>query len=149
MMNNAATKPLKMTYRKTVRAVLREALTDDEKVFLMGEDVGALWRHLRLQSRFLAEFGEERIRETRPIVEVATVNLSLLALDQVVNRAANLRYMSGGQFSVPLVVQMATAGDRQLAAQHSHSLENWHTHIPEIKVLACRNLSKRFPICRV
>jgi pyruvate/2-oxoglutarate/acetoin dehydrogenase E1 component len=72
----------------------------------------------------------------RPIVEVMTVNFSLLALDQVVNNAATLRHMSGGQFSVPLVVRMATGGGRRLAAQHSHSLEGWYAHIPGIKVLA-------------
>ena len=72
----------------------------------------------------------------RPIVEVMTVNFSLLALDQIVNNAATLRHMSGGQFSVPLVVRMATGGGRQLAAQHSHSLEGWYAHIPGITVLA-------------
>jgi pyruvate dehydrogenase E1 component beta subunit len=102
----------------------------------------------------LEEFGPERIRDTplsentfvgagigaalgglRPIVEVMTVNFSLLALDQVVNNAATLRHMSGGQLSVPLVVRMATGGGRQLAAQHSHSLEGWYAHIPGIKVI--------------
>ena len=72
----------------------------------------------------------------RPIVEVMTVNFSLLAFDQIVNNAATLRHMSGGQFNVPLVVRMATGGGTQLAAQHSHSLECWYAHIPGIKVLA-------------
>jgi pyruvate dehydrogenase E1 component beta subunit len=72
----------------------------------------------------------------RPIVEVMTVNFSLLALDQIVNNAALYRHMSGGQFSVPLVVRMATGAGRQLAAQHSHSLEGWYAHIPGIRVLA-------------
>ena len=72
----------------------------------------------------------------RPIVEIMTVNFSLLALDQIVNNAATLRHMSGGQFNVPLVIRMATGGGRQLAAQHSHSLEGWYAHIPGIKVLA-------------
>jgi pyruvate dehydrogenase E1 component beta subunit len=103
----------------------------------------------------LAEFGEERIRDTplaeagftgagigaalggmRPIVEIMTVNFSLLALDQIVNTAAAIRHMSGGQFSVPLVIRMATGAGRQLAAQHSHSLENWFAHVPGIKVVA-------------
>src|SRR6185503_11698200 len=103
---------------------------------------------------FLEEFGPERIRDAplsestfvgagigaalggmRPIVEVMTINFSLLALDQIVNNAATLRHMSGGQFSVPLVVRMATGGGRQLAAQHSHSFEGWYAHIPGIKVL--------------
>ena len=72
----------------------------------------------------------------RPIVEIMTVNFSLLALDQILNNAATLRHMSGGQFSVPLVIRMATGAGRQLAAQHSHSLEGWYAHIPGIKVLA-------------
>jgi pyruvate dehydrogenase E1 component beta subunit len=103
----------------------------------------------------LEEFGEERIRDTplselgfvgagigaalggmRPIVEVMTVNFSLLALDPIINTAATLRHMSGGQFSVPLVLRMATGAGRQLAAQHSHSLEGWYTHIPGLKILA-------------
>src|SRR3990167_6786756 len=101
-----------------------------------------------------AECGEERIRDTplsesafvgagigaalagmRPIVEIMTVNFSLLALDQIMNNAATLRHMSGGQFSIPLVIRMATGGGRQLAAQHSHSLEGWYAHIPGLKVL--------------
>jgi pyruvate/2-oxoglutarate/acetoin dehydrogenase E1 component len=72
----------------------------------------------------------------RPIVEVMTVNFSLLCLDQIVNTAATLRHMSGGQFSVPLVIRMATGAGRQLAAQHSHSLENWYAHVPGLRVLA-------------
>ena len=102
----------------------------------------------------LAEFGPERIRDTplsesafvgaaigaamagmRPIVEVMTVNFSLLALDQIVNNAATIPHMSGGQFQVPLVIRMATGAGRQLAAQHSHSLEGWYAHVPGLKVL--------------
>lgn len=143
-----------MTYREAVREGLREALTKDERVFLMGEDVGRYGGSYACSHGLLAEFGEERVRDTplsesafvgagigaalggmRPIVEIMTVNFSLLALDQIVNTAAALRHMSGGQFSVPLVVRMATGGGRQLAAQHSHSLENWYAHIPGIKVL--------------
>jgi pyruvate dehydrogenase E1 component beta subunit len=145
----------KTTYREAVRAALRDALLADEKVFLMGEDVGRYGGTYACSHGLLAEFGEERIRDTplsestfvgagigaalggmRPIVEVMTVNFSLLALDQIVNSASLLRHMSGGQFSVPLIVRMATGGGRQLAAQHSHSLENWYAHIPGIKVLA-------------
>jgi pyruvate dehydrogenase E1 component beta subunit len=129
-------------------------LQKNEKVFLMGEDVGRYGGSYACSHGLLEEFGEERIRDTplsesafvgagigaalggmRPVVEVMTVNFSLLALDQILNNAATLRYMSGGQFSVPLVVRMATGGGRQLAAQHSHSLENWYAHIPGIKVL--------------
>jgi pyruvate dehydrogenase E1 component beta subunit len=146
---------MKMTYREAVRAALRDALQSDPSVFLMGEDVGRYGGAYACSLGLLEEFGPERIRDAplsesafvgagigaamggmRPIVEVMTVNFSLLALDQVVNNAATLRHMSGGQFSVPLVVRMATGGGRQLAAQHSHSLEVWYAHIPGIKVLA-------------
>jgi len=150
----------RMTYREAVRAALREALRSDPRVFLMGEDVGRYGGVYACSRGLLEEFGEERVRDTplsestfvgagigaalggmRPIVEVMTVNFSLLALDQVVNNAATLRHMSGGQFSVPLVVRMATGGGRQLAAQHSHSLEGWYAHIPGIKVLTPATVS--------
>ena len=145
----------RMTYREAVRSALREALAADPSVFLMGEDVGRYGGAFAVSHGLLAEFGEERVRDTplsestfvgagigaalngmRPIVEVMTVNFSLLAMDQVLNNAATLRYMSGGQFNIPLVVRMATGGGRQLAAQHSHSLEGWYAHIPGIRVLA-------------
>lgn len=144
----------RLTYREAIRAALREALGGDPRVFLMGEDVGSYGGAFAVSLGLLAEFGPERVRDTplsestfvgagigaalngmRPIVEVMTVNFSLLALDQVLNNAATLRHMSGGQLSVPLVVRMATGGGRQLAAQHSHSLEGWYAHIPGIKVL--------------
>src|SRR5512145_216715 len=144
----------RMTYREAARSALREALRSDPRVFLMGEDVGRYGGAFAVTKGLLEEFGPERIRDTplsesafvgagigaalggmRPIVEVMTVNFSLLALDQIVNGAATLRHMSGGQMSVPLVVRMATGGGRQLAAQHSHSLENWYAHIPGIKVV--------------
>ncbi len=143
-----------MTYREAVRSTLREALRSDPRVFLMGEDVGRYGGDFAVSHGLLEEFGPERVRDTplsentfvgagigaalggmRPIVEVMTVNFSLLALDQIVNNAATLRHMSGGQLSIPLVVRMATGGGRQLAAQHSHSLEGWFAHIPGIKVL--------------
>lgn len=145
----------KTTYREAVRAGLREALLNDPRVFLMGEDVGKYGGTYACSKGFLEEFGPERIRDTplsestfvgagigaalggmRPIVEVMTVNFSLLALDQIVNNAATIRHMSGGQFSIPLVVRMATGAGRQVAAQHSHSLEGWYAHIPGITVLA-------------
>lgn len=146
---------MKISYREAIRQALREALLGDARVFLMGEDVGRYGGTYAVSKGLLAEFGPERIRDTplselgfvgagigaalggmRPIVEVMTVNFSLLALDQIVNSASLLRHMSGGQFSVPLVVRMATGAGRQLAAQHSHSLENWYAHIPGIRVLA-------------
>lgn len=145
----------KITYREAIRAALREALQGNPRVFLMGEDVGRYGGAYACSHGLLEEFGPERVRDTplaestfvgagigaaiggmRPIVEVMTVNFSLLALDQILNNAATLRHMSGGQVSVPLVVRMATGGGRQLAAQHSHSLEGWYAHIPGIKVLA-------------
>lgn len=146
---------MKTTYREAVRTAIRESMQKDSRVFLMGEDVGRYGGSYAVSKGLLQEFGPERIRDTplsesvftgagigaalggmRPIVEIMTVNFSLLALDQIVNNAATLRHMSGGQVSVPLVVRMATGGGRQLAAQHSHSLEGWYAHIPGIKVLA-------------
>jgi pyruvate dehydrogenase E1 component beta subunit len=143
-----------MTYRDAMRESIREALQADERVFLMGEDIGAYGGCFAVTKGLLDEFGPQRIRDTplsesavvgagigaaiaglRPIVEIMTVNFSLLALDQILNNAATLRHMSGGQVGVPLVIRMATGGGRQLAAQHSHSLEGWYAHIPGIKVL--------------
>jgi pyruvate dehydrogenase E1 component beta subunit len=146
---------VKTTYREAVRAAHREALRGDSRVFLMGEDVGRYGGAYAVSRGLLEEFGPERVRDAplsesafvgagigaalggmRPIVEVMTVNFSLLALDQIVNNAATLHHMSGGQLSVPLVVRMATGAGRQLAAQHSHSLECWYAHVPGIRVLA-------------
>jgi pyruvate dehydrogenase E1 component beta subunit len=145
---------IKTTYREAVRAAIREALLRDERVFLMGEDVGRYGGCFAVSKGLLDEFGPERIRDTplsesafvgagigaamggaRPIVEIMTVNFSLLALDQIVNNAATILHMSGGQFNIPLVIRMTTGAGRQLAAQHSHSLEGWYAHIPGIKVL--------------
>jgi pyruvate dehydrogenase E1 component beta subunit len=144
-----------LSYREAVRAGLRHALSTDQRVFLMGEDVGGYGGAFAVSLGLLEEFGPERVRNAplsesgfvgagigaalggmRPIVEVMTINFSLLALDQVVNNAATLRHMSGGQLSVPLVVRMATGGGRQMGAQHEHSLEAWYAHIPGIKALA-------------
>ncbi len=146
---------MKTTYREAMREALHDALARDPRVFLMGEDVGKYGGSYAVSKGFLDEFGPERIRDTplselafvgagigaalggmRPIVEVMTVNFSLLALDQIVNTAALYRHMSGGQFHVPVVIRMATGAGRQLAAQHSHSLENWYAHVPGLTVLA-------------
>jgi pyruvate dehydrogenase E1 component beta subunit len=143
------------TYREALRSAHRESLQRDARVFVMGEDVGRYGGTYAVTKGLLEEFGEARIRDTplselgfvgagigaalgglRPIVEVMTVNFSLLALDAIVNTAAALRHMSGGQFSVPIVIRMATGAGRQLAAQHSHSLEVWYAHVPGLKVLA-------------
>ncbi len=144
-----------LTYREAVREALREALRQDPRVFLMGEDVGHYGGCFAVSKGLLEEFGPERVRDTplselafvgagigaalggmRPIVEVMTVNFCLLALDQILNTAATLCHMSGGQFSVPLVIRMATGGGKQLAAQHSHSLEGWLAHIPGLVILS-------------
>jgi len=151
----AKTQAVELTYREAVREAIRDALKRDERVFLMGEDVGRYGGCYAVSKGLLGEFGPERIRDTplsesgftgagigaamagmRPIVELMTVNFSLLALDQILNTAATVRHMSGNQFGVPLVIRMATGAGRQLAAQHSHSLEGWYAHIPGIKVLA-------------
>jgi pyruvate dehydrogenase E1 component beta subunit len=142
------------TFREALREAHREALAGDPRVLLMGEDVGRYGGTYAVSKGLLEEFGPERIRDTplaelgfvgagigaaigglRPIVEVMTVNFSLLALDQIVNTAATLRHMSGGQFSVPVVIRMATGAGRQVAAQHSHSLEGWYAHVPGLRVL--------------
>ncbi|WP_287186095.1 alpha-ketoacid dehydrogenase subunit beta [Rhodovulum sp.] len=144
-----------MTCREAVKQAIRNALIRDDRAFLMGEDVGAYGGCYAVSKELMAEFDEDRIRDTplsgsgftgagigaavagmRPIVEVMTVNFSLLALDQILNRAATLRHMSGGQFGCPVVIRMATGAGRQLAAQHSHSLEGWFAHIPGLRVLA-------------
>ncbi|MBP8829865.1 MAG: alpha-ketoacid dehydrogenase subunit beta [Desulfobacter sp.] len=142
------------TYREAVREGIKNAMQKDDRVFLMGEDVGRYGGCFAVSKGLLEEFGKERIIDTplcestftgagigaamngmRPIVEIMTVNFSLLALDQIMNNAATLLHMSGGQFNVPLVIRMSTGGGKQLAAQHSHSLEGWYAHIPGLKVL--------------
>lgn len=149
-----------LTYREAVRAAIREALAADERVFLMGEDVGAYGGCFGVSKGLLEEFGPERVRDTplsesafvgagigaamggmRPIVEVMTVNFCLLALDQLMNNAATITHMSGGQFAIPLVVRMTTGAGRQVAAQHSHSLEGWLAHIPGLRLLAPATLA--------
>ncbi len=146
---------IQTTYREAVRAAIREALDRDPRVFLMGEDVGRYGGCYAVSQGLYDDYGPARIRDTplsecgftgagigaalggmRPIVEIMTVNFSLLALDQIVNNAATIRHMSGGQFHVPVVIRMATGAGKQLAAQHSHSLEAWYAHVPGLKVAA-------------
>ncbi|MTJ05914.1 MAG: pyruvate dehydrogenase (acetyl-transferring) E1 component subunit alpha [Sediminimonas qiaohouensis] len=146
---------IEISYREAVKQAIREAMTSDERVFLMGEDVGAYGGCYAVSKGLMAEFGEDRIRDTplsesgftgagigaaaagmRPIVELMTVNFSILALDQILNTAATIRHMSGNQFGCPVVIRMATGAGKQLAAQHSHSLEGWYAHIPGLRVLA-------------
>jgi len=151
---------MKTTYREAMRAAMRDAMQRDDRVFLMGEDVGEYGGCFAVSLGLLEEFGPERIRDTplseagfvgagigaalggmRPIVEIMTVNFSLLALDQIMNNAATLSHMSGGQFSVPVVIRMTTGAGRQLAAQHSHSLEGWYAHIPGLRILTPATLA--------
>jgi pyruvate dehydrogenase E1 component beta subunit len=153
-MTDTAVSTRAITYREAVREAMSEAMRRDDRVFLMGEDVGRYGGCYAVSKGMLEEFGPERVRDTplsesafvgagigaalggmRPIVEIMTVNFSLLALDQIVNSAALFLHMSGGQFNVPLVIRMATGAGRQLAAQHSHSLEGWYGHIPGLKII--------------
>jgi pyruvate dehydrogenase E1 component beta subunit len=143
-----------LTYREAMRQAIRDAILRDDRVFVMGEDVGRYGGCFAVTLGLLEEFGPERIRDTplsesafvgagigaalgglRPIVEIMTVNFSLLALDQILNNAATMLHMSGGQFNVPLVIRTTTGAGRQLAAQHSHSLEGWFAHIPGLRIL--------------
>ena len=133
---------------------LREALTNNDKVFIMGEDVGEYGGAYSVTRGLLKEFGPERVMDTpisesvivgagigsalaglRPIVEIMTINFSLLAMDQIVNHAAKLRYMSNGQFTVPLLIRTVTGGGAQLAATHSQSFEGWYASVPGLKVI--------------
>ena len=156
-----------ITYREALKIAIGEAMRNDERVFLMGEDVGNYGGCYAVSKGLSEEFGTDRVIDTplsesgfvgagigaaiggmRPIVEVMTVNFSLLALDQVVNNAATLRHMSGNKIGVPLVIRMATGAGKQLAAQHSHSLENWYAHVPGIKVLAPATVADaRYMLC--
>jgi pyruvate dehydrogenase E1 component beta subunit len=144
-----------VTYREAMRKAIGNAMRVDERVMLIGEDVGRYGGSFAVSLGLLEEFGPERVRDAplsesafvgagigaamagmRPIVEIMTVNFALLALDQIMNNAATLRHMSAGQIAVPLVIRMTTGGGRQLAAQHSHSLEGLFAHIPGLRVLA-------------
>lgn len=146
---------LRITYREALKQGLREALINDDMVFLMGEDVGRYGGAFAVSKGFLEEFGEDRIMDVplsesgfvgagigaalggmRPIVEVMTVNFSLLALDQIINNASTLLHMSGGQINVPVVIRMNSGIGNQLAAQHSHSWEPFYAHVPGLKVVS-------------
>ncbi len=142
-----------MTLREAVARALREALDEDDKVFMLGEDIGAYGGAYAVTKGFLEQYGPDRVRDTpisesaivgsavgaamaglRPIVELMTINFSLLAFDQIVNNAAKIRYMSAGQLEAPMVIRMASGAGSQLASQHSQSLEGWYAHIPGLKV---------------
>lgn len=143
------------TYREALKQGIREALQNDERVFLMGEDVGRYGGAFAVSKGLLQEFGEARIMDVplseagfvgagigaaiagmMPIIEVMTINFSLLAMDQIVNNAATLQHMSGGQLNVPVVIRMGCGIGRQLGAQHSHSWEPFYAHIPGLIVLS-------------
>ncbi|GIW17770.1 MAG: pyruvate dehydrogenase subunit beta [Tepidiforma sp.] len=143
-----------MRMRDALREALREEMLRDERIFLMGEDIGLYGGSYAVTKGLLEEFGEERVRDTpiaesaivgigigaamggmHPMVEIMTINFSFLALDQIVNNAAKLLHMSNGQINVPLVIRMASGGGSQLAATHSHSLEGLYAHFPGLKVV--------------
>ena len=145
---------VEMILRDAMAKALREALDTDDRTFLMGEDIGAYGGPYAVTRGFLEDYGEERIRDTpiseaafvgagtgaamigmRPIVEIMTINFSLVAIDQIVNHAAKLSYMSDGQISVPLIIRTVTGGGGQLAATHSQSFENWYASVPGLRVV--------------
>jgi pyruvate dehydrogenase E1 component beta subunit len=142
-----------ISLRDAVSRGLREALENDDSVFLMGEDIGGYQGPYAVTSGFLDRYGPDRVRDTpisesavvgsavgaamaglKPIVEIMTINFMLLAMDQIVNQAAKLRYMSGGQISVPMVVRTVTGGGAQVGATHSQSFEGWFASVPGLKV---------------
>jgi pyruvate dehydrogenase E1 component beta subunit len=142
-----------MRYREALNQALREEMEADEKVFIMGEDVGVFQGAFKVTAGLLEEFGEKRVRDTpisentimgmgvgsamlglRPVVEMMTINFALLAMDQVVNSAASIHYMFGGQVKVPLVVRMPQGGGHQLGPTHSHSFEAMYLHVPGLLV---------------
>jgi pyruvate dehydrogenase E1 component beta subunit len=144
-----------ITYRDALTQALREELRRDPNVFLMGEEVGVYQGAYKVSKGLLQEFGERRIIDTpiteegfagvgvgaamvglRPIIEMMTWNFSLLAMDQIINGAAKMFYMSGGQFKIPIVVRGPGGAAHQLAAQHSQSIESWYAHVPGLKVVA-------------
>jgi pyruvate dehydrogenase E1 component beta subunit len=144
-----------LTFRQALNETLRAELIRDESVFLIGEEIGVFEGSYKITAGLLAEFGPARVRDTpiseegfvgaaigaamlgmRPVVEIMTINFSLIAIDQIVNHAAKLRSMFGGQVSVPLVIRMPGGGGQQLAASHSQNLEVWYAHVPGLKVLA-------------
>lgn len=143
----------RLTVREAIARGLREAIESDDDVFLMGEDIGAYRGAYAVTRGFLDDYGHERVKDTpisesaivgaaigaalaglRPVVEIMTINFLLLGIDQVVNHAAKLRYMSNGQMRVPLVIRTVTGGGAQLGATHSQSLEGWFASVPGLKV---------------
>ena len=147
-----------MRMRDALREALREEMIRDDRVFLMGEDIGGYGGSYAVTRGLLDEFGPERVIDTpiaesgvvgagvgaavgglRPMVEIMTINFSFVAFDQIINNASKFLYMSGGQFNVPLVLRMAAGGGSQLGATHSHSLEGLYAHFPGLKVVCPSN----------
>jgi pyruvate dehydrogenase E1 component beta subunit len=145
---------LTLTYRDALNEALREEMQRDERVFLMGEEVAEYDGAYKVSRGLLKEFGPKRVVDTpiaelgftglgvgaamvglRPVIEVMTWNFALLAIDQIVNSAAKMRYMSGGQVGVPMVIRGPNGAALQLAAQHSQAFETWYAHIPGLKVV--------------
>lgn len=146
---------MNLSYREALNQAMREEMQRDPRVFLIGEEVGYYQGAFKVSKGFVEEFGAERVLDTpiteagftglavgaamaglRPIVELMTFNFGILALDQIVNNAAKIRYMSGGQLSIPMVIRGPGSAAHQLAAQHSQSLEAWFCHVPGLKVIA-------------
>jgi pyruvate dehydrogenase E1 component beta subunit len=147
-----------ISYRQALHDTLRAELARDETVFLIGEEIGVFEGSYKITAGLLAEFGPTRVRDTpiceegfvgaaigaamlglRPVVEIMTINFSLLAIDQIVNHAAKMHAMFGGQVSVPMVIRTPGGGGQQLAATHSQNLEVWYAHVPGLKVVAPAN----------
>ncbi len=144
-----------MRYREALNLALREEMAADERVLLIGEDIGVFQGAFKVTAGLLEEFGEKRVRDTpisentivgmgvgaamaglRPVVELMTINFSLLALDQIVNSAASIRYMFGAQVKVPLVIRMPQGAGHQLGPTHSHCFEALYLHVPGLLVAA-------------
>ena len=143
-----------LSYREAVAQALQDALDEDDRVFLMGEDIGPYGGAFAVTRGFWEKYGQRRIKDSplsesvitgagvgaamaglRPVVELMTINFSLLSIDQIVNHAAKIRYMSGGQFSVPLIVRTVTGAGASVAATHSQSLEGWYASVPGLQVV--------------
>jgi pyruvate dehydrogenase E1 component beta subunit len=154
-MTNETSTSRVITYRQALNETLRAELIRDENVYLIGEEIGVFEGSYKITAGLLAEFGPKRVRDTpiaeegfvgaaigsamiglRPVVEIMTINFSLIAIDQIVNHAAKMRSMFGGQVSVPLVIRTPGGGGQQLAATHSQNLEVWYAHVPGLKVVA-------------
>ena len=155
MASETATGIETMTYREALRLAMREELERDPSVFLMGEEIGVFQGSYKVTAGLFDDFGPERVMETpiseegfvgaavgaamsglRPVAEIMTLNFILVAMDQIVNHAAKVRYMFGGQVGVPLVIRTPNGAGNQLTAQHSQSFEGWFANVPGLKVVA-------------